>query len=154
MRHDRSTVRRLLIRRFLTERRVASQRELQTLLASAGHSVTQATISRDLNELRANRTKDTLGFRYQLEKHLGQDPDTASLRRVMNDYLENLVPSGNLVVIRVAPASAGTVAAAIDGTQIDGVLGTVAGDDTILVVTADSNGGSRIAEKLTRILEG
>lgn len=153
MRRDRSTARHTHIRRLVATRQIASQKELQELLAAAGHHVSQATISRDLMELGATRIDDRCGPRYHLGTGPGHRDGRHRLRRALSDYLEAILASGNLVVVKVTPATAAAVAAAIDNTRIEGVIGTVAGDDTVLVVTADPDGGPRIANLLTTLLE-
>lgn len=141
------------IRRLLGARVVSSQKELQELLAAAGHQVSQATVSRDLKDLGATKIDDGSGLRYQLAPGLAQHERAGRLRRALSDYLEAFIPSGNVVVVHVVPATAAAVAAAIDHSRIEGVIGTVAGDDTVLVVTADSDGGPRLVSRLTTILE-
>lgn len=155
MPHDRSSVRRILIRRLLTEREISSQGELVELLVEAGHRVTQSTVSRDLAELGATKADEgTEHERYVLADQ--QQPEGAShneLRRALEDYLEGAVPSGNLVVLRVRSATAGTVAAALDAAPPPGVVGTLAGDDTVIVIADDGVGGGTVAKTIMGILE-
>lgn len=155
MPRDQSTLRRILIRQLLMERKVSSQGELASLLSDAGHRVTQSTISRDLNELGA--TKKGEGTEHEHYVLTGQegatDQDLDELHRVLEDYLEGAVPSGNLVVLRVRSATAGAVAAALDAAPPEGVVGTVAGDDTVIVVAADAVGGGAVAKTIMSILE-
>jgi transcriptional regulator of arginine metabolism len=155
MARDRSTARRILIRRLLAERKVSSQEELVRLLVQAGHRVTQSTVSRDLAELNATKTEEgTEHERYVVvsRKH-ASDTERNRLRKTLEEYLEGAVPSGNLVVLRVRSATAGAVAAALDATPPEGVVGTLAGDDTVIVVADDAVGGGAVARTIMGILE-
>jgi len=152
---DRSTIRRIVIRRLLAEREISSQAELVELLDEAGHRVTQSTVSRDLTELGAIKADEgTERERYVLaDQQRSVDDDHGHLRRALEDYLEGAVPSGNLVVLKVRSATAGTVAAALDAAPPRGVVGTLAGDDTVIVIADDAVGGGAVAETIMNILE-
>jgi len=152
---DRSTVRRILIRQLLAEREISSQSGLAKLLGEAGHPVTQSTVSRDLTELGATKADEgTDHERYVLaDQQLSADESFDELRRVLEAYLEGAVPSGNLVVLKVRSATAGTVAAALDATPPNGVVGTLAGDDTVVVIADDTVGGGPVANTIMGILE-
>jgi transcriptional regulator of arginine metabolism len=154
MPRDRSTIRRILIRKLLVDRDISSQGELARLLGEAGHRVTQSTVSRDLNELGATKADEgTPHERYVLVDHqLSADDGLDELRRALGDYLEGAVPSGNLVVLKVRSATAGAVAAALDATPPQGVVGTVAGDDTVIVIADDAVGGGSVAKTIMEIL--
>jgi len=155
MPRDRSTIRRILIRRLLTDREISSQDELVRLLGDAGHRVTQSTVSRDLSELGATKADEgTEHERYVLgEQQRSADDDVDRLRRALADYLEGAVPSGNLVVLKVRSATAGAVAAALDANPPKGVVGTLAGDDTVVVIADDAVGGGSVAKTIMGILE-
>ncbi len=146
----------MLIRQLLAEREISTQTELVRLLDKAGHRVTQATVSRDLAKL--DVTKSDGGAKGESYVVVGQKPPAddgfESLRRVLEDYLEAAVPSGNLVVLKVRAATAGAVAAAIDAAQLEGVAGTLAGDDTVLVVAEQRINGKSVARSIMGILEG
>jgi len=152
---DRSTIRRILIRRLLAERKVSSQTELVDLLSEAGHRVTQSTVSRDLTELGAVKADEgTEHERYVLvQQQRSTDEERDRLRRALEDYLEGAVPSGNLVVLRVRSATAGAVAAALDAAPPSGVVGTLAGDDTVIIIADDAVGGGTVARTIMEILE-
>jgi transcriptional regulator of arginine metabolism len=155
MPRDRSTVRHILIRQLLEEREISSQAELARLLSEAGHRVTQSTVSRDLTDLGATKADEgTEHQRYVLvDQERPKDESLDELRRTLEDYLEGAVPSGNLVVLRVRSATAGAVAAALDENPPKGVVGTVAGDDTVIVIADDRIGGGSVAKTIMRILE-
>ncbi len=151
---DRSANRQLLIRRLLARRRVSSQGELAALLAAAGHPVSQTTVSRDLAELGVIREADGAGRRrYRVATDAPEHHDRPTLRKVLAEYLEQAAPSGNLVVLKVRPATAGAVAAALDASPPAGVIGTVAGDDTVLVVVDGELGGAAVADRILKLME-
>jgi len=154
MPRDRSTIRRILIRQLLADREISSQGELARILGEAGHRVTQSTVSRDLTELGATKADEgTTRERYVLvDQHGSPDEGLDELRRALEDYLEGAVPSGNLVVLKVRSATAGAVAAALDATPPPGVVGTVAGDDTVIVIADDAVGGGSVAKTIMGIL--
>lgn len=152
---DRSAARRALIRQLLADGGVSSQAELAALLAAHGHPVSQTTVSRDLVELGATKTahRDHQSAYILAGDGLAGDESLERLEKVLREYFEAALPSGNLVVLKVRVATAGAVAAALDAASPEGVLGTIAGDDTVLVVTDESVGGQRVANNLVKILE-
>jgi transcriptional regulator of arginine metabolism len=139
----------------LVDQEVASQIDLVKLLGESGHRVTQSTVSRDLSVLGAVKMHEgTERERYFLPEHQqALDEDLERLRRALEDYLEGAVPSGNLVVLKVRSATAGTVAAALDASPPKGVVGTLAGDDTVIVIADDAIGGGKVAKTIMGILE-
>ena len=144
------TQRQQRIVRLLEEHAVTSQAQLVDLLAGDGLVATQATVSRDLEELGAVKVRvpggDTVYAIPQLPKDHAAPEE--HLRRVLGDWVAEIAHSGNLVVVRTPPGSAHVVASALDRSRLAGVVGTVAGDDTILVVAAERTGGSKLARKL------
>ena len=123
---------------------VTSQAQLVELLAGEGIDSTQATVSRDLEDLGAVKVRmpGVDGLVYAIaELPKDQVAPMDHLRRVLGEWVVDLAVSGNLVVVRTPPGSAHVVASALDRTKIDGLLGTVAGDDTILVIADEDHGG-------------
>lgn len=154
----KTAARRREIRRIITQKGVGSQAALVEALSRAGFEVTQATVSRDLRELGAVKARDSGGRSvYALPPPGGDRADSTAvqaLQRVLIEFAEDIVPTGNLVLITTPPGAAQVVAGGIDRGGVDGVLGTVAGDDTLLVVVADEVGGSSVAEKLEKLGAG
>jgi transcriptional regulator of arginine metabolism len=114
---------------------------------------TQATVSRDLEELGAVKVRVAGGETVYAIPELAHErvaPEDA-LRRVLGDWLADVSSSANLVVVRTPPGSAHVVGSALDRAGLPGVLGTVAGDDTILVVTASPTGGAAVAKRLATL---
>ena len=139
------------IAKLLEEHRVASQTHVVELLAADGVEATQATVSRDLEELGAIKVRAPGGETVYAIPDVGVDnrPEPADhLRRILGDWLAAVAHSGNLVVLRTPPGSAHVVASAIDRASLPDVVGTVAGDDTILVVCTEKVGGATMAKRL------
>jgi transcriptional regulator of arginine metabolism len=134
----------------LATHQVRSQTELAELLAEAGVAVTQATLSRDLVELDAVKIRTGSGSLVYAVPAEGGDrrPRTAQessasgarLARLAGELLVSADHSGNLVVLRTPPGAAQLLASALDKTELVGVLGTIAGDDTVLVIGQDPDG--------------
>jgi transcriptional regulator of arginine metabolism len=139
------------IGRLLEDHAVGSQTHLVELLAADGVVATQATVSRDLEELGAVKVRlpggDTVYALPELPKDRIAPED--HLRRVLGDWVVEVAHSANLVVLRTPPGSAHVVASALDRAGLDGIIGTVAGDDTILVVAAERVGGAKVARRLS-----
>jgi transcriptional regulator of arginine metabolism len=142
--------RRRLIRKMLAEGQITSQAQLVELLEEQGYPVTQATVSRDLDALGAIKIRDDRGsVRYSLTPNAEQLTDAEiRLSRAVNDFVEEIAVSENLIVLHTPPGAAHLVAGAIDRAVVQGVLGTIAGDDTLMVVTAPEVGGDTIAARI------
>jgi len=123
---------------LLEEQVVSSQDRLVDLLANSGISATQATVSRDLEDLGAVKVRVGGGISvYAIPDHPHEQVvPTDHLRRVFGEWVLSADWSGNLVVLRTPPGSAHVVASAIDRAGLEDVLGSVAGDDTIMVITS------------------
>jgi transcriptional regulator of arginine metabolism len=134
---------------------VTSQQELVDLLEDGGYPVTQATVSRDLDALGAAKERGVDGVaRYTIADRAIPDEAERAAARSIAEFVESITHSGNLVVLRTPPGAAHLVAGAIDRADLDHVLGTVAGDDTLIVVAAEHRGGSQLAEDLEKIGDG
>jgi transcriptional regulator of arginine metabolism len=128
---------------------IKSQTELAQLLADEGIQVTQATLSRDLEELNAVKVGGAYlipedGTRLLRESEQGP----ARLLRLLRELLTGVDASGNIAVLRTPPGAAQFLASALDRSGLSDVVGTIAGDDTILVVARDVTGGKALADKL------
>lgn len=150
------TRRQHVIAGLLAENAVTSQPQLVDLLATAGVEATQATVSRDLEELGAVRVRipGVEGQVYAIaEQPTNQVAPVEHLRRVLGEWVVDLGVSGNLVMLRTPPGSAHVVASALDRTRPEGMLGTVAGDDTVFVVADRADGGEALAEHIRELSE-
>ncbi|HEX3564418.1 MAG TPA: arginine repressor [Acidimicrobiales bacterium] len=141
------------ITKLLETRAVGSQTHLVELLAGEGIEATQATVSRDLEELGALKVRlpggDTAYALPELPSHQVAPED--HLRRILGEWVVEAAFSGNLVVLRTPPGSAHVVGSALDRSGFPGVIGTVAGDDTVLVVAAEVAGGAGVAARLAAV---
>jgi transcriptional regulator of arginine metabolism len=140
---------------------VSSQAALADLLGDDGFAVTQATLSRDLDELGAVKVPAGSGELVYAVPAEGGDsrphaPDTEStarLAKVAQDVLVGVDSSANIVVLRTPPGGAQYLASAIDRSDWPDVIGTVAGDDTVLLVTREADGGSRVAAAILGLVD-
>ena len=134
-----------VIRDLVGNQQVGSQEELRRLLYRRGHRVTQATLSRDIHELRL--VKSAEGY-YKLPQ--GEEAETflPSLERLIHEFVYEVKTAQNQVVVKTSAGSAQPVSAAIDAEQWDEVVGTIGGDDTILVITPNPRAAERLAKKV------
>ena len=141
------------VARLLAGHMVTSQEQLVGLLADDGVESTQATVSRDLDDLGAVKVRVSGGESvYAIPEHpADRVVPIDQLRRVMGEWVVEVESSGNLVVLRTPPGSAQVVASALDRTGIEGSIGTVAGDDTLMVVAAEGTTGENLAVALRNL---
>jgi transcriptional regulator of arginine metabolism len=138
-----------LIRSVVGRRRVGSQHELQEALRTAGCDVTQATISRDVRELGLEKTRDVLGRpRYVLPERRRDSNPRRALETVLAQFGRRAVPAQNIVVVQSELGSAPAIARALDRVEHAKVVGTLAGDDTCLVITRDAGEAKTVAAEL------
>lgn len=132
------------VARLIGDHEVTSQPQLLELLAAERIEATQATVSRDLDDIGAVKVRVPSGNSvYAIPEFAPDRPAPADqLRRVMGEWVAEVAWSGNLVVLRTPPGCAHVVASALDRSRLDGLLGTVAGDDTLLCVAADTDGAA------------
>ncbi|MEL7157785.1 MAG: arginine repressor [Actinomycetota bacterium] len=130
------------IARILAEEAVTSQGQLVDLLGQGGITATQATVSRDLEELGAIKVRAPGGASMYAIPELPTDQLAPEdhLRRVLGEWLVDVDRSGDLVVLRTPPGSAHVVASALDRAGLTELVGTVAGDDTLLAIASEGAG--------------
>ncbi|MGI8994506.1 MAG: arginine repressor [Nocardioidaceae bacterium] len=148
---------------LLNRNTVHSQSELADLLAHSGLRVTQGTLSRDLVDLGAVRVRDVQGALVYAVPGEGGDrtprsaTDSAAaehrLAKLCGDLMVSAEVSANLVVLRTPPGAAQFLASALDRAELSAVLGCIAGDDTILVVSRHRDGGDALAAKFHSLAE-
>ncbi len=154
-RHDRIVA-------ILAERSVRSQAELAAVLEAGGMSVTQATLSRDLDELGAVKLRSPDGGlpvyvvprddRPLTSRTIDDDPPQR-LARLLGELLISAESSGNIAVLRTPSGAANFLAGALDRARLPDVLGTVAGDDTIFVVSRHPRGGDALARRFLALAQ-
>lgn len=132
---------------------VTSQNQLVRLLRNAGCPATQATVSRDLDELGAVKVRREGKVAYALPSHGPAVPAGDALIRMLTDSVIGLESSGNLLLIKTPPGHAGMVAGALDRGNVEGVAGTVAGDDTVLVVCKQGVLPRRVERRLRSMVD-
>ena len=139
---------------------VTSQSQLSQILADQGIEVTQATLSRDLDEIHATKTRLADGT---VAYALGRQPEEAALanpdakteqqmNRVLSGLVTSVAAARNLVLVHTPSGAAQYVASVIDKQPIDGVLGTIAGDDTVMVICADDDYAKQRAQWLLDVV--
>ena len=136
---------------LIEQQAVTSQAQLVELLAASGVVATQATLSRDLEEIGAVKVRAAGGESVYAVPELPKDRVAPEdhLRRVLGEWVVDVAASANLVVVRTPPGSAHVVASALDRAGLPEIIGTVAGDDTIMVVADERAGGAKLARRLS-----
>ena len=143
------------IKRIILDTKIASQDELLESLRNSGYELTQATLSRDLKELRVGKLADSAkGSVYVLHEQLQQNNQPVNAPAIPVNSVLSLIFSNHLCVIRTFPAFASTVATFIDGSRLAEIAGTVAGDDTILVIPREGYTQQEIMRALGSAIPG
>ena len=138
-----------LVSSLVERMRLGTQQELLVALKGAGCRVTQATISRDIRELGLVKTQDSLGgMRYVLPNREQRTDPRDTLETLLRQFGRQATPAENIVVVQSEIGSAPAIARALDRLDHPLVLGTLAGDDTCLVVARDAQGARRVAKEL------
>jgi transcriptional regulator of arginine metabolism len=148
------TARQRVLADLLRRGEASSQAELRDSLVAAGFDATQATVSRDLVEIGGVKVRSEDGrLVYALpEAEVGRPAGQEEVRRALDQSVVALVPSGNVLVIRTRPGHASLLASALDRGRLHGVAGTVAGDDTVLVVCAERTTARALARRLENLV--
>jgi transcriptional regulator of arginine metabolism len=133
------------ILKLIRSERISTQEELAQALKKVGVQATQVTLSRDIRELRLVKT---------FEGYAENSPEEATPQFAMlaAEFLQDVRPAQNLVVLRTAPGHANSVAVALDNEKWPEIVGTIAGDDTILIIASDTSTAARIRKKLLTLL--
>lgn len=132
---------------------ISKQDELVTLLNAEGFNVTQATVSRDIKELKLKKVHDTeKGFRYVYDNNARVDKDD-QLHSLFKQAVISINVSLNIIVIKTISGSANAVCALIDKMDITEMLGTVAGDDTLFIVVPENENAAAVAKKLNFLVK-
>jgi transcriptional regulator of arginine metabolism len=148
---------------LVTQHEVRSQAELAQMLASSGVHVTQATLSRDLVELDAVKIRTRSGALVYAVPAEGGDRrpaapgDTAAathrLGRMCSELLVSADASANMVILRTPPGAAQYLASAFDRSELPGLMGTIGGDDTVLLISRDPSGGDELARRILALAD-
>lgn len=141
------------VKEIIKTKKVRSQEELNDILAAKGFSVAQATLSRDLKFLKVTKTIDKKGgFYYSL-------PEAESAKETMTGFYNDLERgvisigfSGNIGVLHTMPGHANSAAFALDNLELNGILGTIAGDDTVMIILKETSSRETVKNKLLQIV--
>lgn len=139
------------ILRLVSGQPIANQEELRRRLAAQKMRVTQATLSRDLQELRLVKTHD--GYKPAAAP---QEPATLPLPplvRALREFLVDIRPAENLLVLKTPPSGAQPLAAAVDAAKYPEIAGTIAGDDTVLIITPNKRTRDALQKKVEALLK-
>lgn len=138
---------------LLATERPGSQQEIRERLAYMGIVATQSTISRDIEELGLARVHDSEGTRYVVPGDAGSHGPMGLLRHLLDEFALSFVASGAGLIVRTSPGAAAALAEGIDRAGLDGVAGTIAGDNTILVLGRVGVRPPALERSLTQIME-
>jgi transcriptional regulator of arginine metabolism len=134
------------ILKLIRSKRINTQEEIAHELSKQGIAATQVTLSRDIRDLRLVKTRE--GYQEMAAEETG--PEFSLLAA---EFLLDVLIAQNLVILKTSPGHANSVAVSLDGERWPGVVGTIAGDDTILVISPDSATAESVQEKLLGMLE-
>jgi len=132
------------IRELVSKQEIVSQDEMRRRLYRQGHRVTQATLSRDIHELRLVKTAEG----YKLPQDDAEDGFLPSLERLIREFVYDAISTQNMVVVKTSAGSAQPVSAALDAEEWEEVVGTIGGDDTILVIAPDAKQAEKVAARI------
>lgn len=152
MAQDRTPERIRMIRGIIGEERIGTQDDLVRALRRRGVAVTQATVSRDIRRLGLVKVPDTRGARYALPPEPVPAVDPQRIRAVMEEFAREVIVALDLILVKTVPGGAAPVAQAIDDTGWPDVAGTLAGEDTIIVVPRDRAAARTVSERLRGLL--
>jgi len=144
---DTKIARQQKIKEIIAKIRITSQQQLLQELSRNSLNITQATLSRDLDEIGIVKELNDGEVRYQL-------PDTTTdpeIKNIAAGLITGIDHSANIVVVRTPPGGAQFFASSVDKSQIDEIIGTIAGDDTVLIVTKSPNGSAAVADQLLKL---
>lgn len=143
-----------LIIKIVEDTGIKRQSDLVDILSKRGIKVTQATISRDMNVIGLTKLRDESGSsRYSKPELENIIIRLSRLKKRMNDSYLSGEAVGNLIVLNTTPGNAQSIAAAIDAVGFDGIAGTIAGDDTILIIVRNQENAERLMMRITGLEE-
>ena len=141
------------IRAIVEAQSIETQEELAAILREQKIDVTQATVSRDIKELHLVKVPCGRGkYRYAFPKDLQRAHSEVKMQKIFQDVVTHIETSGNLIVIKTHPGAGGTVAFSLDNANWQEIIGTVAGDDTILVVVREGMSAKDLAEHMRNMI--
>ena len=143
-----------LIANFIDSGNVSSQNQLKGMLKKNGVIITQATLSRDLNELGAVKKRLKNGkLVYLLPKNQDNNAQYKIAKKALQDFVTEVLPVSNQVVVKTTTAAAQVIAESIDNLYLDGIVACLAGDNIVLVITADQKNAKLVAKSIEAYIE-
>ena len=147
------TQRQAKIMEIISTRDIETQEQLLQALQEAGYCSTQATISRDIKELRVVKELTSFGtYRYTTSAKDGTHTFSARLNTIFRECITGFDYAGNIIVVKTMPGLASAAASAIDGMNMSVVVGTLAGDDTVMIVMRDNNAAAAFCGEIKNLL--
>jgi len=152
---NKSTIQRQrLIAEFIDSQTISSQNQLKGLLKKNNVVITQATLSRDLNELGAVKKRLKNGrLVYLLPQNQENNAQLKIAIKALNDFVIEVQPVSNQVVVKTTTAAAQVIAESIDNLYLDGIVASIAGDNVVLVITADQKNAKQVAKAIEEYIE-
>ena len=132
---------------------VETQEQLLDELRARGYSATQATISRDIKELRLVKELSGGGYRYAFSERKGLADSEVRLRNIFKEGVTSVDLAQNIVVVRTMPGLASAACSALDGMEIPGMVGSLAGDDTGILIMRDNASAERFNQEVHKLLK-
>jgi len=143
-----------LIANFIDSGNISSQNQLKGMLKKNGTIITQATLSRDLNELGAVKKRLKNGkLVYLLPKNQDNNAQYKIAKKALQDFVTEVQPVSNQVVVKTTTAAAQVIAESIDNLYLDGIVASLAGDNVVLVITADQKNAKLVAKSIEDYIE-
>ena len=152
---NKSTIQRQrLIAEFIDSQTISSQNQLKGLLKKNNVFITQATLSRDLNELGAVKKRLKNGrLVYLLPQNQDNNAQFKIAIKALNDFVIEVQPVSNQVVVKTTTAAAQVIAESIDNLYLDGIVASIAGDNVVLIITADQKNAKQVAKAIEEYIE-
>ena len=143
-----------LIANFIDSGNISSQNQLKGMLKKNGTIITQATLSRDLNELGAVKKRLKNGkLVYLLPKNQDNNAQYKIAKKALQDFVTEVQPVSNQVVVKTTTAAAQVIAESIDNLYLEGIVASLAGDNVVLVITADQKNAKLVAKSIEEYIE-
>ena len=143
-----------LIANFIDSGNISSQNQLKGMLKKNGTIITQATLSRDLNELGAVKKRLKNGkLVYLLPKNQDNNAQYKRAKKALQDFVTEVQPVSNQVVVKTTTAAAQVIAESIDNLYLEGIVASLAGDKIVLVITADQKNAKLVAQSIEDYIE-
>lgn len=147
-------IRQFRIKEIIAERDIETQEELVDALRESGMNVTQATVSRDIKELMLIKIPSASGsYKYAMPGETQKTNPIFKLKRALQDHFTSIDYTENLVVMKCLPGTASTIAALIDSMDTEEIMGTISGDDTILIICRTKQLSKNVVERFLSMLK-